>query len=182
MSKAPSTAAEYLGDGAWFKIKDWGPTFSGSSSTWPLARTLSPSLPYNHCMSLVFLLLGSPTTANTPHRAETYTYTIPTCLADGEYLLRIQSLAIHNPYPGGIPQFYVECAQVSVTGGTNVKTPTPTASIPGAFHSTDPGYTVNIYNNFKNYTVPGPAVVCCIVLSFSLCVLLSLTFVGQFSC
>jgi hypothetical protein len=34
----------------------------------------------------------------------TYTYTIPKCLSNGEYLLRIQSLAIHNPYPAGIPQ------------------------------------------------------------------------------
>jgi len=129
MSKAPSTAAEYLGDGGWFKIQDWGPTFSGGSSTWPLRQT--------------------------------YTFNIPSCLASGEYLLRIQSLAIHNPYPGGIPQFYVSCAQVSVTGGSGSKTPSPTVSIPGAFHSTDPGYVVNIYSNFNNYTVPGPAVWSC---------------------
>lgn len=31
-----------------------------------------------------------------------YTSTIPRCIPDGEYLLRIQSLAIHNP--GGVPQ------------------------------------------------------------------------------
>ncbi|KAJ9139212.1 Glycoside hydrolase family 61 protein [Pleurostoma richardsiae] len=85
-----------------------------------------------------------------------YTYNIPTCIPDGEYLLRIQSLAIHNPYPAGIPQFYISCAQVKVTDGGSA-TPTPTVSIPGAFKSTDPGYTVNIYTNFHNYTVPaGP--------------------------
>jgi len=33
-----------------------------------------------------------------------YTYNIPACISDGEYLLRIQSLAIHNPWPSGIPQ------------------------------------------------------------------------------
>jgi hypothetical protein len=36
--------------------------------------------------------------------SQTYTFNIPTCIPNGDYLLRIQSLAIHNPYPGGIPQ------------------------------------------------------------------------------
>lgn len=31
-------------------------------------------------------------------------------------------------------------------------------SIPGFIKGDEPGYTVNIYSNFKNYTVPGPAV------------------------
>jgi hypothetical protein len=88
----------------------------------------------------------------------TYTSNIPKCIPNGEYLLRIQSLAIHNP--GSTPQFYVSCAQVNVTGGGS-KTPSPTVKIPGAFKATDPGYTANIYNNFKSYTVPGPAVFSC---------------------
>ncbi|KAI1365115.1 endoglucanase II [Xylaria arbuscula] len=88
--------------------------------------------------------------------SQTYTYELPSCIEDGEYLLRIQSLAIHNPWPAGIPQFYISCAQVKVTGGTGSANPTY-ALIPGAFKETDPGYTVNIYTNFSNYTVPGPA-------------------------
>ncbi|KAI8627609.1 endoglucanase II [Xylariaceae sp. FL1651] len=92
--------------------------------------------------------------------AQTYTYQIPKCIQNGDYLLRIQSLAIHNPWPAGIPQFYISCAQVTVTGGTDTANPTY-ALIPGAFKATDPGYTVNIYNNFKNYTVPGPAPLVC---------------------
>ncbi|KAI1194140.1 endoglucanase II [Nemania serpens] len=128
LSKAPSTAASYDGSGQWFKIKDFGPTFSGSSSTWPMQQT--------------------------------YSWTLPTCIANGEYLLRIQSLAIHNPWPAGIPQFYISCAQVKVTGGSGTANPT-TALIPGAFKQTDPGYTANIYANFKNYTVPGPAPLVC---------------------
>lgn len=129
MSKAPSTAAQYLGDGGWFKTADFGPTFNGGTATWPMR--------------------------------DTYTSTIPSCLAPGEYLLRIQSLAIHNPYPGGIPQFYISCAQVSVSGASTTKTPTATVSIPGAFKSTDPGYTANIYSNFNSYTIPGPSVFSC---------------------
>ncbi|KAI0424246.1 endoglucanase II [Xylaria sp. FL1042] len=92
--------------------------------------------------------------------SQTYSYEIPTCIEDGEYLLRIQSLAIHNPWPAGIPQFYISCAQVKVTGGSGSANPT-NALIPGAFKETDPGYTVNIYTNFNNYTVPGPAPMTC---------------------
>lgn len=129
MSKAPSTAASYDGSGAWFKIKDFGPSGSGGSASWPMT--------------------GS------------YTFSLPTCIPNGEYLLRIQSLAIHNPWPAGIPQFYISCAQISVTGGTASSIPGPTALIPGAFKDTDPGYTLNIYSPWTSYTVPGPAVAQC---------------------
>ncbi|KAI2638901.1 glycoside hydrolase family 61 protein [Hypomontagnella submonticulosa] len=89
---------------------------------------------------------------------DTYSFTIPKCIPSGEYLLRIQSLAIHNP--GATPQWYVGCGQVKVSGGGST-TPSPTAKIPGAFKATDPGYTANIYTNFNSYIVPGPAVFKC---------------------
>ncbi|KAL2128361.1 hypothetical protein VTI74DRAFT_9289 [Chaetomium olivicolor] len=50
MSKAPGAASDYDGSGGWFKIKDWGPTFSGGSATWTLAGMLP------------FLLIRSPVT------------------------------------------------------------------------------------------------------------------------
>jgi hypothetical protein len=125
MSKAPGSAHDYDGSGNWFKIFDFGPTFSGGQASWPLRTT--------------------------------YTANIPKCIANGEYLLRVQSLAIHNP--GSVPQFYVSCAQVNVTGGGSA---TPAGvKIPGAFKATDPGYTANIYNGLTSYTVPGPAVFTC---------------------
>ena len=37
MSKAPGKASDYDGSGGWFKIKDWGPTFSGGSASWTLS-------------------------------------------------------------------------------------------------------------------------------------------------
>ncbi|KAK3295057.1 glycosyl hydrolase family 61-domain-containing protein [Chaetomium fimeti] len=126
MSKAPGSVTDYDGSGDWFKIYDWGPTFNGGQSSWPMRNS--------------------------------YQYTIPKCIKDGEYLLRIQSLAIHNP--GSTPQFYISCAQLKVTGGGS-SSPSPTVKIPGAFKATDPGYTANIYNNFNSYTVPGPAVFQC---------------------
>ncbi|KAH6683139.1 glycoside hydrolase family 61 protein [Halenospora varia] len=87
-----------------------------------------------------------------------YTFNLPKCIASGEYLLRMQQLGIHNP--GGLPQFYVGCAQVAITGGGSTDLG-PKVAIPGAFKATDPGYTANIYNNFNSYTVPGPAVASC---------------------
>lgn len=69
----------------------------------------------------------------------------------------MQQLGIHNPWPAGTPQFYIGCAQVTVTGG-GTGTPAPLVSIPGWIDGTEPGYTCNIYNGLTNYTVPGPPV------------------------
>jgi len=127
MAKAPTTAAE----------------FDGSGQVWFKILDIGPTFDASGTSSWSLL--------------QTYSYTIPTALPNGDYLLKIQSLAIHNPWPAGIPQFYSECAQVTVVGGGS-GTPGPLVSIPGYITDTDPGYTVNIYSNFKNYTVPGPAV------------------------
>ncbi|KAI3391660.1 hypothetical protein diail_6998 [Diaporthe ilicicola] len=89
---------------------------------------------------------------------DSYTYSIPTCISNGDYLLRIEQLAIHNP--GSPPQFYLSCAQITISGGSG-GSPSPTTKIPGHVKATDPGYTVNIYNNFNNYTIPGPAKITC---------------------
>jgi hypothetical protein len=42
----------------------------------------------------------------------------------------MEQLAVHNPYPAGIPQFYIECAQLTVTNGGN-GVPGPLVAIPG---------------------------------------------------
>ncbi|PGH11403.1 hypothetical protein AJ79_04904 [Helicocarpus griseus UAMH5409] len=90
--------------------------------------------------------------------SSTYSATIPASVPDGDYLIRIEQLAIHNPWPSGIPQFYISCAQVTVTGGGS-GSPSPLVAIPGHVSESDPGYTANIYNGLTEYTVPGPAVV-----------------------
>lgn len=88
------------------------------------------------------------------HNLASYTTTIPRSLPSGDYLLRIEQIALHNP--GAAPQFYISCAQVTITGGGSAN---PSKfSIPGHITATDPGITVNIYNNFQSYTFPGPAV------------------------
>ncbi|KAI0638020.1 glycosyl hydrolase family 61-domain-containing protein [Trametes polyzona] len=45
------------------------------------------------------------------------------------------------------------CAQVKITGGGSANP--PKIAIPGDYKSSDPGITVNIYNNLKSYTAPG---------------------------
>lgn len=92
-----------------------------------------------------FIFQGEKDIKTDPGCLETYEYKIPTCLPNGEYLLRVHQLGIHNPYPAGIPQFYISCAQINVTGSTaSASSFVPTLSIPGAFKDTDPGYTVNV--------------------------------------
>jgi len=87
--------------------------------------------------------------------SDNYSGTIPAAVPNGEYLLRIEQLALHNP--GAAPQFYISCAQIKVTGGGS-GSPSPLVTIPGHISADDPGYTANIYNGFTSYTVPGPEV------------------------
>lgn len=42
------------------------------------------------------------------------------------------------------------CAQVKITGGGSANP--PKIALPGAYKSSDPGITVNIYNNLQSYT------------------------------
>lgn len=80
--------------------------------------------------------------------------TIPSCIPPGNYLLRAEIIALHSAssYPGA--QFYMECAQINVTGGGS--TSPATVSFPGAYKGSDPGITVSIYSGAKTYTIPGP--------------------------
>ncbi|KAJ0104320.1 glycoside hydrolase family 61 protein [Diaporthe amygdali] len=87
---------------------------------------------------------------------------IPSCIAPGQYLLRAEMIALHGAsnYPGA--QFYMECAQINVVGGTSSKTPSNIVSFPGAYKGTDPGVKVNIYYPpLTSYTIPGPSIFTC---------------------
>ncbi|KAH8833435.1 glycoside hydrolase [Flagelloscypha sp. PMI_526] len=81
---------------------------------------------------------------------------LPTSLPAGEYLIRAEHIALHvaSSYPGA--QFYIGCAQLKISSGGSAA-PAKVA-LPGAYKGTDPGITVNIYNNLQTYTAPGPAV------------------------
>ncbi|KAI0065807.1 hypothetical protein BV25DRAFT_1596550 [Artomyces pyxidatus] len=130
VAKAPSTAASFNGQGAvWTKIYSSG-LLNPSTSEWATDVV---------------------NTNNGKHSV-----VIPASLPAGEYLLRAEILALHvaSSYPGA--QFYIGCAQAKITGGGSASP--PKISLPGAYKPTDPGITVNIYNNLQSYTAPGGAV------------------------
>ncbi|KAL4251818.1 Lytic polysaccharide monooxygenase AA9 [Abortiporus biennis] len=86
------------------------------------------------------------------------TFTIPSCIEAGQYLLRVESISLleATEYPGA--QFFLSCGQINVTGGGNASP--ATVSFPGAYTATDPGIVTNIFNE-NSYTPPGPAVFTC---------------------
>ncbi|KAF2844978.1 lytic polysaccharide monooxygenase [Plenodomus tracheiphilus IPT5] len=88
------------------------------------------------------------------------TITIPKCIAPGQYLLRGELIALHSASSSGGAQFYMECAQVNIVGGSADKIPT-SVSLPGAYKANDAGILFNLYTGQKTYTAPGPSVFKC---------------------
>jgi len=70
--------------------------------------------------------------------------TIPENVPSGDYLLRIEHIALHGASQVNGAQFYISCAQITVTGGGS-GTPSPLVAFPGAYQASDPGIKVNIY-------------------------------------
>ncbi|KAI1383917.1 glycoside hydrolase family 61 protein [Hypoxylon trugodes] len=134
MAKVPSgqKADSWDGSGAvWFKIFSQGPNIAPSGLTWP------------------------------SQGAKQVTTKIPSCIPAGDYLLRVEHIALHSAGSVGGAQTYISCAQLTVTGGGS-KTPTNLVSFPGAYKATDPGLLINIYYPVPtSYTAPGPAVFTC---------------------
>ncbi|KAJ2482975.1 hypothetical protein IWW56_000658 [Coemansia sp. RSA 2131] len=87
---------------------------------------------------------------------------LPADIKSGDYLVRTEIIALHesdtdyavNPARGS--QFYVNCAQVSVTNGGSAE---PQGyAIPGIYKSNTPGVIFNLYSSYSSYPIPGPAV------------------------
>jgi hypothetical protein len=84
--------------------------------------------------------------------------TVPKATPDGEYLLRVEQIALHLAMQANKAQFYLACSQIKITGGGS-GTPGPMVSFPGAYKSTDPGILVNLQTiKPEQYQPPGPAV------------------------
>lgn len=89
-----------------------------------------------------------------------WTVTIPSSLAPGNYLIRHETIALHS---SNAPQWYPECANLVVTGsGTSVPSGSFLASIPGVYSMSDPNINIDIYSNANanvtTWTIPGPPV------------------------
>lgn len=61
---------------------------------------------------------------------------IPECIANGQYLLRAEMVALHGARSVGEAQLYMECAQLNITGGTGTGSP-KTYSIPGIYKASE---------------------------------------------
>ncbi|KAL6150066.1 hypothetical protein ACJBU6_11580 [Exserohilum turcicum] len=86
--------------------------------------------------------------------------TIPAATPTGDYLLRVEHIALHMAMQPNKAQFYLACSQVRITAGGS-GTPGPLVALPGAYKSTDPGILVDLNKytgNPQDYQPPGPAV------------------------
>ncbi|KAL1704183.1 glycoside hydrolase family 61 protein, partial [Schizophyllum commune] len=89
-----------------------------------------------------------------PTDIDTYETTIPASIPAGDYLLRMEHVGLHS---AGAPQFYVSCAQLTVTGGGSANP--AKVEIPGYIAPDDPSVTLNIYYPVPtSYDCPGPEV------------------------
>lgn len=87
----------------------------------------------------------------------TWTVTIPSNIAPGNYVLRHEILALHSAYDEGGAQFYPQCINLKITG-SGTENPSGVAATE-MYTSTDPGVVYNIYDdqNKPTYQIPGPA-------------------------
>ena len=88
-----------------------------------------------------------------------WTSTIPKSLPNGNYMIRHELLAIHTPKQ---PQWYPECAQLTVTGGGSGN-PSPTVRFPGAYNQNDPSINIDLYSQTGTTYKYVP----CVFLTFS---------------
>ncbi|KAJ7672373.1 glycoside hydrolase [Mycena polygramma] len=132
MAQAPSgtDVASWDGDGSvWFKIYQISAVTDGGST------------------------ITFPATGMTQ-----VTFPIPSETPSGQYLVRIEQIALHVASSFGGAQFYIACGQVEVTDGGS-GTPGPLVEFPGEYTGNEPGILINInYPIPANYTQPGPPV------------------------
>ena len=71
--------------------------------------------------------------------------TIPAGIESGDYLLRIEVMALHNAMNQGGAETSVSCTQLHVTGGGSaVPAASDLVTFPGAYKATDPGILVDV--------------------------------------
>ncbi|GAD95029.1 endoglucanase, putative [Paecilomyces variotii No. 5] len=84
-----------------------------------------------------------------------WTVTIPSTIAPGNYVLRHEIIALHSAGNKDGAQNYPQCINIKVTGsGTDSPSGTLGTSL---YKDTDPGILVNIYQTLSDYSIPGPA-------------------------
>ncbi|KAI1338763.1 glycoside hydrolase family 61 protein [Xylariaceae sp. FL0016] len=160
-STATVTAGEKLGFVAMSAVTHFGPvqfymakvpdgadinTWDPAGNVWFKAGSISAVPP-----------LGSSESTWPAYNKKQVDFTIPKNVPSGKYLVRVESIALHQAQNVGGAQIYLSCAQVEVTGGGN-GTPGPLVAFPGAYKATDPGLRWSYYPVPTSYTAPGPEV------------------------
>jgi hypothetical protein len=84
-----------------------------------------------------------------------WTVTIPSNTAPGQYVLRHEIIALHSAGNANGAQFYPQCINIEVTSGGSVR---PSGQPATSFYrANDPGVLFNLYQSFSSYPIPGPA-------------------------
>ena len=88
-----------------------------------------------------------------------WTTTIPSSLAAGNYVIRHEIIALHAAGQANGAQAYPQCVNFKVSGGSGTAT-LASEGVPATsfYKAADPGITFNLYSKFTGYTIPGPAV------------------------
>ncbi|KAK3294525.1 glycosyl hydrolase family 61-domain-containing protein [Chaetomium fimeti] len=118
MSKAPGDVRDYQGDGDWFKVHQ-------------MIICKPPSNGYLNDQDWCTWDL------------DTVSFTLPADTPPGQYLVRVEHIALHGASDGHT-EFYYECAQIEVGGNGNGQ-PGPMVKIPGLYDSEDPALRFFIY-------------------------------------
>jgi len=88
----------------------------------------------------------------------TFTFQLPNQLADGEYVLKHDILALHNAQNNDA-QFYPTCTNIKIVGGNaDSIASAPKMKFPGGYKADDPNLHVNLFDGSlsnKDYVVPG---------------------------
>lgn len=138
LAKVDNAASASASGQKWFKI--WQDTYNTGSQKWGVDNLIS--------------------------NGGWAKFQLPSCVAPGQYLLRVEIIALHSAYSQGGAQFYTSCGQINVSGSGSLSP--STVSFPGAYKASDSGITTNIYgtggvpnNNNQAYNAPGPAPITC---------------------
>nr|QDK56837.1 AA9 [synthetic construct] len=84
-----------------------------------------------------------------------WTVTVPSSIAAGNYVMRHEIIALHSAGNQNGAQNYPQCINLKVTGGGSDK---PAGTLGTALYkNTDAGILVNIYQSLSSYDIPGPA-------------------------